>query len=265
MLRKRKDTAMAVTKRTRFEVFRRDQHTCQYCGGKAPDVTLHVDHVEPKALGGADAPDNLVTACKDCNVGKSSIMPDSPLVQNLSERAAAYALGMIDKMTKLRQSINDLEAYQEEFEESWNGWTSKPANTRIPLPPDYEMSLFRWHRMGVPMRLIEMAIAKAMSNPKLYGDFPEFAYMAGIVWKVLQEDEIDYTVTVDTAAVFTEWEADNMRVEGYEMGVIQGRETERNHASVRDWLQHHIDQTEPVFAGDGEFRYVTGKVQKRAA
>lgn len=38
-------SAMAVSKRTRFEVLRRDGHICQYCGEKAPDVTLHVDHV----------------------------------------------------------------------------------------------------------------------------------------------------------------------------------------------------------------------------
>lgn len=39
---------MAVTKRTRFEVLRRDNYTCRYC--HATDNPLTVDHVVPRAL-----------------------------------------------------------------------------------------------------------------------------------------------------------------------------------------------------------------------
>lgn len=102
---------MAVTKRTRFEVLRRDDHTCQYCGAKAPDVKLTIDHVMPVSLGGDDKPGNLVTACRDCNAGKSSITPDSPLVEGLSDRAAAYALGMQDKMTRFRADVEAADEY----------------------------------------------------------------------------------------------------------------------------------------------------------
>lgn len=35
---------MPVSKRLRYEVLRRDSHTCRYCGGAAPDVKLTVDH-----------------------------------------------------------------------------------------------------------------------------------------------------------------------------------------------------------------------------
>src|SRR4051794_41151740 len=111
---------MAVTKRTRFEVLRRDNHTCQYCGAKAPDVVLHIDHVMPVSLGGDDKPGNLVTACKDCNAGKASITPDSPLVAGLSDRAAAYALGMQDKMTRFRADFEALEGYEESFRDVWD-------------------------------------------------------------------------------------------------------------------------------------------------
>ena len=54
---------MAVTKRMRFEILRRDNHACRYCGATAPDVKLAVDHVTPVALGGTDSPDNLVASC----------------------------------------------------------------------------------------------------------------------------------------------------------------------------------------------------------
>jgi hypothetical protein len=55
----------------RFEILSRDNYTCQYCGAKAPDAALHVDHVTPVVLGGANTQDNLVTACVRCNLGKS--------------------------------------------------------------------------------------------------------------------------------------------------------------------------------------------------
>src|SRR5690606_41021168 len=61
---------MAIGKRLRFEVFKRDAFTCQYCGRKAPDVILHLDHVMPRVDGGADDLLNLITSCIDCNLGK---------------------------------------------------------------------------------------------------------------------------------------------------------------------------------------------------
>ena len=33
-----------LSKKIRFEVFKRDAFTCQYCGQMAPDVLLEVDH-----------------------------------------------------------------------------------------------------------------------------------------------------------------------------------------------------------------------------
>ena len=61
----------SITKKTRFEVFKRDSFTCQYCGSKAPDVILEVDHINPKSKGGEDDLLNLITSCFDCNRGKS--------------------------------------------------------------------------------------------------------------------------------------------------------------------------------------------------
>lgn len=63
---------MAVSKRVRFEVFKRDSFTCQYCGKSAPSVILELDHVNARANGGTDDILNLVTSCEDCNRGKSN-------------------------------------------------------------------------------------------------------------------------------------------------------------------------------------------------
>jgi 5-methylcytosine-specific restriction endonuclease McrA len=43
---------MAVTPKVRFEVFKRDNFTCRYCGRKTPEVVLEVDHVVPVAEDG---------------------------------------------------------------------------------------------------------------------------------------------------------------------------------------------------------------------
>ena len=60
-----------ISKKTRFEVFKRDGFKCQYCGKSAPDVILHLDHIVPVCKGGGSDILNLVTSCADCNQGKS--------------------------------------------------------------------------------------------------------------------------------------------------------------------------------------------------
>ncbi len=54
----------------RFDIFQRDNFTCQYCGRKVPEVILEIDHKYPKAKGGENKISNYVTACRDCNIGK---------------------------------------------------------------------------------------------------------------------------------------------------------------------------------------------------
>lgn len=60
----------SISKKLRFEVFKRDSFTCQYCGRMAPDVVLEVDHINAVANGGENDIMNLITSCFDCNRGK---------------------------------------------------------------------------------------------------------------------------------------------------------------------------------------------------
>jgi hypothetical protein len=57
----------------RFKVFRRDSFTCQYCGRRAPSVSLHIDHIVPWSSGGKTELPNLRTACNICNLGKADL------------------------------------------------------------------------------------------------------------------------------------------------------------------------------------------------
>lgn len=79
----------SIGKKLRFEVFKRDGFTCQYCGA-TPPALLEVDHINPVAAGGDDDPDNLITACFDCNRGKGAV-PLDVVPQSLDERAAEVA------------------------------------------------------------------------------------------------------------------------------------------------------------------------------
>jgi len=57
----------------RFDVFMRDGFRCRYCGVSVDDgAILHADHVVPESKGGPTTFENLVTACIDCNLGKSN-------------------------------------------------------------------------------------------------------------------------------------------------------------------------------------------------
>lgn len=64
---------MSISKKIRFEVFKRDHFRCCYCGSVPPRVILEVDHIDPKSEGGGDDINNLITACFDCNRGKRDI------------------------------------------------------------------------------------------------------------------------------------------------------------------------------------------------
>lgn len=99
-----------IGKKLRFEVFKRDKFTCQYCGGKAPDVVLQVDHMNPVAAGGATEIMNLVTACRGCNSGKGArLLDDSSVVE------------------RQRAQIEDLEERRQQLEMMLE-WRNELAN-----------------------------------------------------------------------------------------------------------------------------------------
>lgn len=73
--------------RLRFLVFQRDKFTCVYCGRRSPDVILHCDHILAFSIGGKTKIDNLVTACSQCNGGKSNLIMESNEAISLIQRS----------------------------------------------------------------------------------------------------------------------------------------------------------------------------------
>ena len=104
----------AISKKLRFEVFKRDSFTCQYCGRKAPDVVLEVDHIKPVAEGGKNTLLNLVTSCMECNRGKGKriltknqeLEKERKELENLQERREQLKM-MAEWKNELEQIENE--------------------------------------------------------------------------------------------------------------------------------------------------------------
>ncbi|MGE0674894.1 MAG: HNH endonuclease, partial [Methylibium sp.] len=109
---------MAVSVRTRFEVFKRDDFTCAYCGRRSPDVVLQVDHILAVANGGSDDSINLITSCWECNSGKS----DVPLARTLTaEDPHDRAIALLERERQLAEYNRVLAAEAERrSDQAWD-------------------------------------------------------------------------------------------------------------------------------------------------
>jgi hypothetical protein len=95
----------SIPKTVRFEVLKRDKFTCQYCGAVAPDVVLHIDHINPVANEGDNDITNLITSCEGCNLGKS----DKSLSDDSAVRKAKHQL---DKLQERRMQLEMMMEWQ---------------------------------------------------------------------------------------------------------------------------------------------------------
>jgi 5-methylcytosine-specific restriction endonuclease McrA len=60
---------------SRFNIYARDENTCQYCGVRLPRAELNLDHVVPRSRGGATTWENVVCSCVPCNLRKGGRTP----------------------------------------------------------------------------------------------------------------------------------------------------------------------------------------------
>lgn len=115
----------SISKKTRFQVFKRDEFRCCYCGQCPPNVVLEVDHIIAVANGGTNQIDNLITACFDCNRGKSA-EPLESVPQALSEKIAmqqekADQLKALDRLLKQQRKREEGQISEVErvFQMAW--------------------------------------------------------------------------------------------------------------------------------------------------
>lgn len=176
-------TSKPVSRRQRFEILRRDGYTCRYCGAQAPDVPLVVDHVIPRALGGATDPTNLVTACKDCNSGKTSTSPDEHIVADVDAAAMLFARA-IEKAAEMRRADRIRMVEQiERFDDDWMSWHYMDNGERITIPrqANWQQSVERWLELGLDNRDMWSLMAAAMGGPARNAE--KWKYFCGCCWR----------------------------------------------------------------------------------
>lgn len=110
-----------LSKKIRFEVFKRDNFTCQYCGREAPDIVLNVDHIKSVKDGGSNDMLNLITSCFDCNNGKRAIsLSDDTCVKK--QKAQMKLLNakneQLDLIIKWRSELQEIGTKEVDYIES---------------------------------------------------------------------------------------------------------------------------------------------------
>ncbi len=121
-----------ISPKLRFEVFKKDKFTCQYCGRMAPEVILEVDHIKPVAEGGTNDIINLVTSCKECNSGKGKRELPEESVFRLQEDQIKELAERKEQLEQMIEWRKELISYQNsqvdnaaEFFETCYGNTQK--------------------------------------------------------------------------------------------------------------------------------------------
>jgi len=61
---------------SRFNIYARDDNTCQYCGRRHRRAELNLDHVVPRSRGGSTNWENVVCSCIACNLRKGGRTPE---------------------------------------------------------------------------------------------------------------------------------------------------------------------------------------------
>jgi DNA-directed RNA polymerase subunit RPC12/RpoP len=177
----------SVSKKLRFEIFKRDGFRCQYCGATPVEQTLQVDHVVSVASGGGNDQDNLITSCWPCNIGKGARditvapMPMERRAKDTAEREAQLA-GFQEIFEAKRNRIED---------ETWrviyilDEFAEKSGKTNKVWFSSAQMFV---KKMGVHQVLDAAEIASAKFR---FRSESRFRYFCGICWKMIRDSQSD--------------------------------------------------------------------------
>jgi len=173
-----------ISKKTRFEIFKRDGFACQYCGRRPPEVLLEIDHITPVCEDGGDEAENLLTACFDCNRGKSGT-PLTNIPRSLEERAAeiqeredqiaAYRAVMQGRLDRIEDDmwLIAFELFGDE----------KPEE--VTVRRDWLQSIRRFNQKLPLDEVIEAAHIARASKP--FSVSGRFRYFCGVCWNKIRD------------------------------------------------------------------------------
>lgn len=169
---------MAIGKKVRFEVFKRDGFCCVYCGSSPAESELEVDHIIPKCKGGSDDIANLATSCFKCNRGKSGTQLTSVKSSQLSERnsniATRLAMAQSERIKAVEEFTRHFSWLISEIERTWK--------TRLSFAKERSVKTFL--RKLDAMDVMDSA---EVANQKRKGE-DRWKYFCGICWNKIRED-----------------------------------------------------------------------------
>lgn len=175
----------ALSKKLRFEVFKRDSFKCQYCGRGAPEVLLHVDHIKPVKDGGGNDMLNLITSCKDCNLGKGArrINDNTTLEKQRHE---------LEELQQKREQLEMMMRWRDELEEIKDQAGNYAIEKYERL---FNCSLSAYGEETLKKEVSQFGLTnvlEAMDITSLRLNIPpndRMRYMAGICWNKIKESK----------------------------------------------------------------------------
>ena len=172
----------AISKKLRFDVFKRDAFTCQYCGSHPPGTILHVDHIDPVANGGGNDIDNLITACIQCNLGKGA-RSLSAVPQTLKDKASQIK----EAEEQLRGYHAVIESQRERIEQ--DAWQVADALKRGASENGFNKADFLSIKQFIQkIGLHECLDAAEVADARFpYSYNRSFKYFCGVCWNKIRD------------------------------------------------------------------------------
>lgn len=170
----------SISKKTRFEIFKRDSFICQYCGEHPPKVILHIDHINPVKNGGDNSLDNLITSCQGCNQGKSA-----NLLENAPKSLSIKAKEIQEREAQILGYSNVIQAKKDRIEgQAWVVGRELKEDYFKSMPKSYFRTIKTFiEKIGFEETLeaAEITSCKNLSNHN------QFKYFCGVCWNKEKE------------------------------------------------------------------------------
>jgi hypothetical protein len=171
-----------ITKKLRFEIFKRDGFVCAYCGQSPPQTTLEIDHIEPVSKGGKCEINNYITSCFECNRGKSNIELDK-IPTKLSENLEVLK-EKEDQLKEYRKLVKKIERREKKDIEDISKIYSDMF-TKYELTDNFKNVSIKKFLTHLPKHEIEDAMRIAVN--KINDSDKSIKYFCGICWTIIRD------------------------------------------------------------------------------